>query len=394
MSEAGGLSVELPPDLARVYGLVKDLAPLPPDDTEERLRTGRAWLALSADLKKAVGEVEPAAAHVWTANEGGDATAFHAHWNADQGPRRQLLDSAEAADDIGIGTLFVAVLRKLWVSAVIFLLGVLAISLVWAALSGPVAGRALATGQIRGVRAALHALRQAVKRNIGELVVKTVKRAALLLLTLGGGPLGALMYLENRTLSPVTARERTEKVLNETALGREALAYAREHGIDIEYVDLEPGTGGTYSDERNEIKLNTNGSPADQLAQTFVHEVNHARHSGAPDPSNPSQKDYISKAIDEEVDGKVKSFELAAALEQERGTDVQENYGYDAYKAGYDHAVYAEQEARRLRGDPPAAGAELHAIGDLGGRAELKTFLIRNTSYPEQFALQWLLHDG
>lgn len=323
--------MELPPQLAGVYDLVKDVAPLGSPDEEQRMRSAHAWVDLGLGLRTASTETESAARHAWTLNEGGDVKAFKAHWEGENGPGRQLAAGSEGALLTGLGTMAIVLLRVMWKAYVIYALAILAASLLAALAAGP-ASAFIQHARVAGVRHALMQMRKKFGEHVQSVIRDTLRRAKGLALTLI--PLYAMpiawpalqLYAGAGLLRPdKEAQRRTEEVLRETPAGREALAWAKDHSITVVYrpggINGNAAVGG-YADELDLLLIDTRDRTPEQLAETFVHEVNHARNEGKPNPIGMGREEYIEAALNEEVDGYVKAYEMTRQLEAARGEDV------------------------------------------------------------------------
>ncbi|MFF5207316.1 hypothetical protein [Streptosporangium sp. NPDC000396] len=387
--------------LASMYALVKDAAPLPDDDAAERLATAGAWSDLGDDLRKAAKQIEPAAEHLMTTNQGADVDAFQATWRGKEGPGHRLAAGAAAADLTAVGTMAVVVLRAVWKMLVLYYLVVLAVSLARALAAGPL-GYFLWASRLVGVRVALRTLLLQARKHIGEVVLGTLVRAKgiltdpLLFLLPPAYPAGhAIRYLISYGLkSPdEEARRKAEEVLVKTPAGREALAWAREHGVTVlfhkgEISDMANGyrTAGDFDDTTDVLRIGlTDERSPQELAETFVHEVNHARNQNTPDPLRMGRQEFIEASLDEEVEGDVKAHEFAQQLaESERG-DVTV---IDDYRSAYDRAIDAEWYARLQSGQPQMTSEEKHRIGDQAARAALREKFI-TAGYQERYGKAW-----
>lgn len=384
--------------LAKVHALVRDVAPLPDDDDQDRLRRARAWIALGEELRKASKQIEPAAQHLWTANSGADVGAFQAMWHGEDGPSRKLAAGAGAAELTGVGTMVVVVVRVAWKAVVIYLLVVLAVSLVRALIAGP-AGYVLWAARLVGVRQALRTLLLQARRHVGEVVVGTLVRARAtltgLFMSIPAVPVAAAAtkYYVKYGLEPSDeeARRNTEEELARTPAGREALAWVRDHDVTVLFLKSEVGdlaggfsAAGDFNDSLNVLRIGSaDTSSVASLAETYVHEVNHARHQNAPDALRMGREEFINAGLDEEVEGDVKAHELARQSADLRGTELIDSYG-----SSYDRAIADAQDARRAAGQPPLTNEEAHGIGDRAGRAALREKFVA-AGYAENLGKQW-----
>lgn len=190
------------------------------------------------------------------------------------------------------------------------------------------------------------------------------------------------------------ARKRTEKILNETPLGRDALSWIKQHGVQVVY---RPGGGSYYSDDDNVFYVDTN-QPPEEVAAVFVHETNHARNRYKPDVHKLSRADFIDQALDEEAHGTVLQIQENEQLQAKRGKDhVPDTILQNEYDTAYDDAV-------------AAAGGNLTAaqkrqIGERAGEARVKQAfedgeVVQSTDgrkYTDAYGEEWdnaHKHDG
>ncbi|MEV8635116.1 hypothetical protein AB0395_26010 [Streptosporangium sp. NPDC051023] len=393
--------MELSGALASMYALLKDVAPLPDDDDEaERLAVGRAWSELGGELRKTAKQIEPTAEHLTATNQGTDTDAFQAMWHGEEGPSRRLAAGATVADLTAAGTMAVVVLRAAWKLLVLYHLAVLAVALARALAAGPL-GYFIWASRLVGVRLALRTLLLQARKHIGEVVIGTLVRAKGILtgpLFLIGPvyPAGlVLQYLTAYGLEPSDeeARRKTEELLAQTPMGREALAWAREHGVTVLFHKGEIGnlsektrTAGNYNDGLDVLRIGlTDQRSPEDLAETFVHEVNHARNQNTPDPLRMGRQEYIEAAIAEEVEGNVKKHEFAQQLAEIRNPGVTV---LDTYRSAYENAINKETQNRILAKQPPLTGGEEHRIGDQAARAALREECIA-AGYEKNYGTEW-----
>jgi hypothetical protein len=142
-----------------------------------------------------------------------------------------------------------------------------------------------------------------------------------------------------------------KEILNQTPTGREALARQTEFGIGVEF---QPGNGTAYHPESDKMIINSTQTP-ERSALSFVHEMNHAyyQHKGLTADLNIAtltRADYISKMIQEEAEGVVKSIETKMELATTRVNTIGLTYPLEnEYTTVYNNARTAgktEAEAR------------------------------------------------
>ncbi|GAA3510431.1 hypothetical protein FHR32_003716 [Streptosporangium album] len=391
------MSLELPAGLASLHGLLGDDAPWPDPDEDERLRSARAWFDLGEEVKAASAQLDHVAELVSARNSGDDVDAFDSEYNDEEGLRQTLAKGGAAANLTGLGTLAVVLFRVVWKGIVIYSLAMLLLALMRAALSGP-SGGIWAALRVAYSRRSLRYLLERLKLNIGQITINTVRQARGLLstaafVTAGYSltPLPIMIKSAGMFKSDEQARRETEQVLNATPMGREALAWAREHGVAILYQNLgDTWAAGVYTDWLNIIQVDTSGStttPAD-MAAAVVHEVNHARRDGTPDPLLMSREEYIAAAIDEEAAGEVLSIKFGGQYEKAHGSQGSwSQYEYD-YHDSYENAVKQAETDRRNAGEAPLTASERQRIGEQSGQAEIAKQM-RHSPYPQQFGDAW-----
>ncbi|QFY12253.1 hypothetical protein GBF35_41885 [Nonomuraea phyllanthi] len=375
-----------------VHKLVKDVAPFGLPDEQERLQSARSLVDFGLELRTASGEIEPAARHVFAANKGSDVAAFQVQWEGEKGPRRQLVAGSDGALLTGLGTMAIVVVRIAWKAFVIYVLAYLAVCLLAALMAGP-AREFVRLARIMGARRALALMRKKLSRLVETVIRDSLHRArklsgvsaalyAIPMATWAGG-----LSTDFRTFrSDEEARRITEDVLRETPAGRQALAWAKEHRITVLYQQGSPDdVSGAYYDDMNVLRIFVGGQTAEELAATFVHEVNHARNEGKPNPLSMGREEYIRAAIEEEVDGEVKAHEMRVQLAAARGED----WGWaSTYGMAYRDAVSMEADRRRQQGLPELSANEIRRIGDEAGRDALREH--RFLGYPERFEQEWI----
>lgn len=195
----------------------------------------------------------------------------------------------------------------------------------------------------------------------------------------------------------VTGEERAwdavVELLQQSPTGREALRYAREHNVNVRLV---PGIGSQYNPPTGPIDLDTNGGAQD-MALTFVHEINHARgeiEGTHPNIMTAPRATYVNGMIAEEVDGTVAS--IVAKMELQRaGTTVTATFPLEAqYVTAYNTAI-----ANLRAANPAATPAQLEAAGRAAGRQAVLdgfnngTVVAGNTNppqtYPQYYGAAW-----
>ncbi|MEO3890453.1 hypothetical protein [Nonomuraea sp. B5E05] len=383
--------MELPPHLAGVYDLVKDVAPLGLPDEEERMKAARSWVDLGLELRRSSGEVEAAARHAWTANKGGDVTAFQAHWEDENGLGRRLEEGSRGALLTGLGTMAIVILRVMWKAYVVYVVAILAASLLAALAAGP-ASTVIRYARVMGARRTLAQMRKKFREQVELVVRDTLHRAGVIgywLIPAYTAPvITSVSSLWDLDLmrSDKEAQRLTEEVLRETPAGRAALAWAKDHGITVIYQDDSLlGADGAYMDEVDVLALDVAGRTPEELAEAFVHEVNHARNEGKPNPLTMGREEYIKAAIEEEVDGEVKAHEMRVQLAAARG----ESWGWESsYGYAYQAAVEQENERRREQDLPPLTADATRRIGDEAGREALREWA-RSAGYEQEFERRW-----
>ncbi|RAY14438.1 hypothetical protein DPM19_15895 [Actinomadura craniellae] len=161
----------------------------------------------------------------------------------------------------------------------------------------------------------------------------------------------------------------TERVLNETPLGREALEWVRQNGVAVVY---RPGGGSFYRGSTNTFYVDSSRTPEAQAA-TFVHEVNHARHDGTPDPKKMGRDEYIDASINEEVESVILAIRANQQLQAVRPPGSVPDIPFQSqYEASYDRAIRRAEEARKQNNQPPLTEAEKRRIGEEAGWNRLK----------------------
>ncbi|WP_406318144.1 hypothetical protein OHA77_12260 [Streptosporangium sp. NBC_01639] len=391
------MGLELPAGLASLHGLLGDDAPWPDPDEDDRLRSARAWFDLGDEVKAASTQLDQVAELVSAHNSGDDVDAFKSDYNDEEGLRQTLAKSGAAANLTGLGTLAVALFRVVWKGLVIYFLAMLLLALMRAALSGP-SGGIWAALRVAASRRSLRYLLERLKLNIGQITTNTVRQArnllpttALVTTTYSITPLAVLITKTGIFKSDEQARRETEQALNATPMGREALAWAREHGVTILYQDFgDTWEAGLYTDGLNVIQVDTSGfttTPAD-MAAIVVHEVNHARRDGTPDPLLMSREEYVAAAINEEAAGEVLRIKFSEQYKEAHGQGSEGRYG-SYYRHGYENAVEQAETDRRNAGEAPLTASERQRIGEQGGQAEIAKEMRQFSPYPQRYGDAW-----
>lgn len=229
----------------------------------------------------------------------------------------------------------------------------------------------------------------------------------------GGGPLslgnavapvtGPVVARNFPAGGEVTSEERSwdaaVDLLQSSAIGREALAYAHAHNVPVRLV---PTIGSQYNPPNGPIDLDTSVSPED-MALTFVHEVNHARgqiQGTHPNIATAPQNVYVTGMIQEEVVGTVASIEAKMELTA-AGKNVTAVFPLEPqYMAAYNAAVAAARAA-----NPAATPAQLQAAGRAAGYQAVLTGFNNGTvvagntnpplTYPQYYTNAWnAAHPG
>ncbi|MQY03875.1 hypothetical protein [Actinomadura macrotermitis] len=186
----------------------------------------------------------------------------------------------------------------------------------------------------------------------------------------------------------------TENALNETQIGRDALKWVHDNGIKVVY---RKGGGSYWSDEDKVFYVDTNQSPENR-ANTFVHEVNHAKHRNEPDPKKMKKEEYVDKALDEETQGTVDAILNNQQLQQERGNGTPPaTLLQNEYETASRNAINAENAARAKAQRPPLSPEEERKIGADAGRQRVKQAFqngevvssVDGHTYPQNYGDSW-----
>lgn len=200
---------------------------------------------------------------------------------------------------------------------------------------------------------------------------------------------------ERRRKKLERARRETEAALQETQLGRDAVQWAKDHDIKVVYYN---GPGSYYRDSENTFYVDVNQS-VDERANTYVHEMNHARHDGEPDPDDMDRQPYIDASIREETDGTVLEIRNNQQLREARGTpnDPPDTLMQAEYEKAYKDAVDRENAARARNQRPPMTPEQERRVGEEAGWKEVNSGyydgrIVQSTdqkSYEESNGEEW-----
>lgn len=197
------------------------------------------------------------------------------------------------------------------------------------------------------------------------------------------------------------AREETERLLEETPIGRDALECVREHGTQVVW-----GTdGGSYQqDSNNAIYLDIDRSPS-EIASSYVHEANHACHRNEIDPDDLTRDEYIDRSLSEEVRGTVLAIRFQQQLQELHPDEtLPEAPLQDEYEQAYDAAVGRAEDDAFEQGRT-LTDAEKRSIGERAGEARVMDAFrdgevvgsAHGYKYPDHYGKQWddaHAHDG
>jgi hypothetical protein len=186
--------------------------------------------------------------------------------------------------------------------------------------------------------------------------------------------------------------------LVQTKQGRDALRYAREHGVKIEYG--EKGKGTYYNPSENRIVVDPSVPPSEQ-DKALIHEVNHARHQlegAVPDARSTGKKEWVNRRLNEEARGESKAIEHERA-QAKQGEDVDTRS--DPLERKYDNA-YDRAVARYREAHPDASSEKLDSVGKWAGRDAVRdawgsdSVITSNTreNYREYYGNAWDKANG
>ncbi|RKN44417.1 toxin glutamine deamidase domain-containing protein [Micromonospora endolithica] len=169
------MGLELPPELTEPLGWVG--LEWPEADEELLFAAGQQWLAFGTRLQNAAGRADAAADAVRQHNSGTTADAFGRWWDADDGPRRRLLEDAIAAQLIGsVLIVFAAMTLALKIAFIVQL--IILLVQVTMAIAAAVATFGASTATVPAFVAATRlACRQLVKQIVKQ--VQTLLRQIL-----------------------------------------------------------------------------------------------------------------------------------------------------------------------------------------------------------------------
>jgi hypothetical protein len=187
----------------------------------------------------------------------------------------------------------------------------------------------------------------------------------------------------------------TEAVLNETQLGRDALQWVEDNGVRVVY---RSGGGSYWSDEDKVFYIDTSQTP-EERANTFIHEVNHAKNRNVPDPKEMGREEYIDEAIDEEVQGVLDEIQNNQELQRVRGKNnaPPDTLLQAEYEQAYQDAIDAENDARVQAQRPPLTPEGERQVGEAAGRQRVKEAFengevissVDGNTYPENYGDAW-----
>ena len=161
-----------------------------------------------------------------------------------------------------------------------------------------------------------------------------------------------------------------------TERGRQTLQWLSDNNIPIV---IDPRATGAYWNG-TEIVL---GEGFDNAA-VVVHEANHARGHGegrSPDANKLDRDDYVTTAVNEEVNGTVEQIKAAQEL-REAGYDIGEQPAEAAYDTAYDQAIQNGQTP----GQAERAGRDAVRGEFYNGNIVTST---NGQSYPDYYGDYW-----
>ncbi|RAY14436.1 hypothetical protein DPM19_15885 [Actinomadura craniellae] len=198
---------------------------------------------------------------------------------------------------------------------------------------------------------------------------------------------------------PDPERIATERILRETPYGREALEWVQRNGVTVVY---RRGGGSYYNPVTHTIIVDTSRSPEAQAA-TFIHETHHAKTRYTPLVWGMGRAEYISAAIDEEVEATLQGIRANQYLQRIRPTGEIYDMPYESnHDSAYTQAVYREEQARLKNEQPPLTKEEEARIGEEAARRELKRLYMDGTitgstdgkPYPDSYGEEWDFAHG
>ncbi|MEU7827675.1 hypothetical protein [Nonomuraea sp. NPDC049129] len=329
---------ELPPALRAVHGFVAADAPWPKSDDMSRLQGAGSWLDLASAAKDGKAQADPAAAHVRAAgNYSGDINVFENEYSLES---RRMDDGSVATALVGAGTTALVVFKTAWKYLLVITLLVLLISLIRGFQLGPVLGALFGRRRIMETRKALALALGQVERNIARGAVTSLQLARHMLarLMIIPGAQTALAGVNTLTLKPwdnnSQAQEDTERVLNETAAGREALAYAREHGITTLYQSGQNIQWSDYNRQLNVIRIGgAETASSEALAGEFVRQVHMAKDRWGNSPVGTDFAEYSAARDKEEQAANQEAYRMGSQLGHEQA--ARETYLDGGYGSSY-----------------------------------------------------------
>ena len=183
-----------------------------------------------------------------------------------------------------------------------------------------------------------------------------------------------------------------QTVLNQSEIGRAALAQAEQYGVKIQF---KPGHGTVYQSFNNTMTIDSAHSP-ERAALSFVHEMVHARyyHEGIrPQMVAVGRVAYVQARVLEEAEAVAVAVEVKMDLEA-AGVEFGEAHAplEDPYQGAYEAARKAAVARER-----DISQVELAGIGQAAGRERaIQAFangglLTSHTmeTYPEYYGSCW-----
>ncbi|TMR96946.1 hypothetical protein [Nonomuraea basaltis] len=340
------MSWELPSALQQVHSLVAADAPWPRSDETSRLDGAGSFLDLASASQGGRSQADSAVAHVRTAgNTGDDMYVFENSY----GVEAERMDDAFVANAlVGTGTTALVVLRTVWKFVVVLSLIALLVALIQGFRLGPVLGALFARSRVMGTRQALRTALGQVERNIQTGAVASLQVAKRLLARamIVPGMQTALVAVNALTLDPFVhnpeAQKDAERVLEQTAEGREALAYAKEHGITTLYQGEMNLAWSDYNRGLNVIRIGSaDTAGAEALAGEFVRQVHMAKDRW--EPSSGDIGEYMRERGAEEDAANQAAYRMGSQLGHEQA--ARHTYLEGGHGAGY-QKLYEEHNDR------------------------------------------------
>lgn len=192
------------------------------------------------------------------------------------------------------------------------------------------------------------------------------------------------------TLTPADRLQAARDLLNATPEGRAALQYLQSKGVTIRLLG---GGGSYYSPDTGQITVDP-AYTATGMAQTIIHEANHARYHKDGIGANimtDTRADYVRRMLAEETVGTVAAIELKRRLEAQ-GYHTWPTPGEEQYDAAYRKAVADLRAA-----NPAATPDQLDAAGRAAGAAAVRrcfddgtfTASTNGQTYPDLYGGYW-----